>query len=278
LADLPPSSTDARHEVEDPGREAGVVDDLGQDEGVQGRHFRRLEHHGAAGGQRRGHLGHDLVERVVPGGDGADDPDRLLHHQAVADLLLESEVAQHLGVVADLGGGQADLDHGRQLDRHPDLGGDELGQLRLPGRQALLDTLEVLGPLLGGGGRPGRKGGLGGGDGPVDVGGDAIGDPADDLLGGGAVDVDGAGAAGGNPRPVDIDGVALDHGDLLSSPDRRNSPLECCRWMTASSERAGVSRSTAPRCGSCARPVATFPNIKRCGRGTASSRCARRLR
>ena len=75
-------------EVEHAGRQADLVDDLGEDERVQRRDLARLEHHRAAGGQRRRDLRGDLVQRVVPRRDRADDADRLAHDQRVADLLL----------------------------------------------------------------------------------------------------------------------------------------------------------------------------------------------
>ena len=62
---------DSGDEVEDAGRGAELVEDLGQDEGVERGHLTGLDHHGAAGGQGRCHLGGDLVQRIVPRGDGA---------------------------------------------------------------------------------------------------------------------------------------------------------------------------------------------------------------
>ena len=82
LADL---GAGAGHEVEHAGGQAGVVDDLGEDEGVERGDLAGLEHDGAAGGHGVGDLGGDLVERVVPRRDAADDADRLLDHEAVAD-------------------------------------------------------------------------------------------------------------------------------------------------------------------------------------------------
>ena len=51
--------------------------DLGKPQGGLGGGVARLEHHGVAGGQRRGDLPHGHEQRVVPGGDLADDADRL---------------------------------------------------------------------------------------------------------------------------------------------------------------------------------------------------------
>ena len=73
---------------------------------------RRLEHHGATGGERRGDLAGDLVERPVPGRDHAYDPGRLLHEQKVLVLLLELVVTQDLrsgGEVHEAGRGLGGL-------------------------------------------------------------------------------------------------------------------------------------------------------------------------
>ena len=66
-----------RHEVEHAGRQADLVDDLGEDERIDRRDLARLEHHRAAGGHGVGGLRGDLVQRVVPRRDAADDTDRL---------------------------------------------------------------------------------------------------------------------------------------------------------------------------------------------------------
>ncbi len=78
--------TGADHQVEHTGGQAHLVDDLGEDVGVERGDLRRLEHDGAAGGQCRGHLADDQVQRVVPRRDGTDDADGLADHQRVADL------------------------------------------------------------------------------------------------------------------------------------------------------------------------------------------------
>src|SRR5690606_38346064 len=67
--------TVAAHEIEDTGGELRLVDDLGEDEGIEGRDLAGLEDDRAAGGEGGGHLRADLVERVVPRRDAADDAD-----------------------------------------------------------------------------------------------------------------------------------------------------------------------------------------------------------
>ena len=56
----------------------------------------RLEHDRAAGRERRRDLRGDLVQRVVPRRDRADDADRLAHDQRVADLLLPRDVLEQV--------------------------------------------------------------------------------------------------------------------------------------------------------------------------------------
>src|SRR5262249_26237864 len=75
------------HEVVDAARDPGLGEQLGEQVRGQGGDLARLVYDGAAGGERGGDLGHRLVQRVVPGGDGADNADRLVHDQGVADLV-----------------------------------------------------------------------------------------------------------------------------------------------------------------------------------------------
>ena len=93
----PTTGTGAGHQVEHAGGQADLVDDLGEDERVERRHLARLEHDGAAGGERGADLADDLVERVVPRRDRADDADRLLDDEGVADLLFELERVEQRG-------------------------------------------------------------------------------------------------------------------------------------------------------------------------------------
>ena len=156
-------------EVEHAGRQADVVDDLGEDEGVERGDLRRLEHHGAAGGQRGRDLGGDLVERVVPRRDGADDADRLLHDERVADRLLELERLDDPAVFWNDISGRPACTSRLRLFTMPTSWVTSVAISSMPGLTALGDAGEVLGPLLDRGLRPRREGGLGGGDGLVDV-------------------------------------------------------------------------------------------------------------
>ena len=224
LADL---GTGAHDHVEHAGRQADVVDDLGQDVGVERCDLGRLQHDGAAGGEGATDLAHDLVERVVPRRDAADDTDRLLDDQAVADRLLPLDLAEQVGVALHVHGGEPGLDHGGPGDRHADLAGDRLGDLGSTGHEALVEALEVLLALLDVGLAPGAERRLRRGHGLVDVGGDAVGDAAHDFLGRRVDHVDGAGTLGGDPGPVDVDLVVLAHVLCLMSLSAGGSPPLC---------------------------------------------------
>jgi hypothetical protein len=197
------------HKVEHAAGQAGVVDDLGEDVGVERRDLRRLQHDGAAGGEGVGDLRRDLVQRVVPRRDGADDTDRLLHDEAVAEGLL-------VGVVLADGGGrregvdrQAGLDEQAQPLRHACFLGHDRGDLVHSGAESLGDAAAVLGPLLRGGLRPPVERGTGGAGGLVDVVGGPVGDRADHRAVGRVVDVDRPAAGGRHPRAVDVELVGL---------------------------------------------------------------------
>ncbi len=72
----------ALHHVVDAGRHAGRVQHLGPDDRAERRDLGRLQHHRAAGGQRRRHLADDLVDRPVPRRNQAAHADRLAHDHA----------------------------------------------------------------------------------------------------------------------------------------------------------------------------------------------------
>jgi hypothetical protein len=180
-----------------------------------GRHFAGLEHHGVAGGQGRGHLQGDLVQRVVPGRDAADDADGLAHDQRVADLLLELVAAEHLGGDGEVGLRQAGLDEVAEEERHADFLGDGAGDLVGAGLEAGVDLHQVGGALFLGQCAPGGEGGLGGGDGRVDVGGGAFGDGGDHFFGGRIGDGERVGAGGWHPLAVDVQLLVCSHGATI---------------------------------------------------------------
>ena len=113
-----------------PAGQADFVRRIGQHQRAQRRQLRRLQHDGAAGGERRGHLRHNLMEWVVPRRDAADHADRLLDDERVAEFFFERVIADELRVQRD----DRDRELGLHLlgkpDRRPDLVGDGLRHLR----------------------------------------------------------------------------------------------------------------------------------------------------
>ena len=97
-------------QIEHPGGQPGMVDDLGQHESVERGHLGRLEDHRAAGRQSGRHLRCDLMQREVPRGDGGHHPDRFPHHQRIADVLLEANRVEQLAHGAERQSWQTRLD------------------------------------------------------------------------------------------------------------------------------------------------------------------------
>ena len=190
LADRRPVAGD---EVEDPRRQADRVDDLGEHEGVERRDLARLDDHRAARGKRRRDLGRDLVERIVPWRDRADDTDRLTDDQRVADLRLPLELGEQRGERAEVDCGERGLDAGRELERHPDLPGDQLGDLVGALAQRGRDPLQPGGPLRDRRLRPVIESLAGSGNRAVNVRRVALGDRPHHLLGRRVDDVDAPG-------------------------------------------------------------------------------------
>ena len=157
------------HQVEHASRHAGSVHDLGEDVPGEGRNFRGLQHHGAAGRDGGRHLADDLVQRPVPGRDEPADADGLLHQEGRAALFFELEVLQDVD-----GGGQV-----AHADRYLGALGEGGGGAHFLGHREgqVAEALLVLGQyavedveaLLAGGLGPGLEGLLGGGDSLVDV-------------------------------------------------------------------------------------------------------------
>ena len=138
---------------------------------------RRLQHDGAPRGDgRRQLVGHE-VEREVERADGAHDSDRQAEREAELALPRGRRVERHhlAGQLAGLGGRELERAHGplgldpRRLDRLGRLVGDRAAELLGPLGEEGGGPVEDLGPL------PRRERafvqrGLGGGDGPLDVG------------------------------------------------------------------------------------------------------------
>jgi hypothetical protein len=145
------------------------------------------------------------VQGVVPGSDARDDADRLAHDEGVADLLaVEVEGTGQSCEVAEVERRQPDLDHLREAQGHAHVVGDELADLVGPGSQRVRCGLQVVGALVRGQCRPAGEGCPGSGHGLVGVGGRALGNAGDELLGGRVEDVDRLAAGGVDPLATDV--------------------------------------------------------------------------
>ena len=180
----------ARHDVDDAGRHAGFHCKLGQPQRSEGRLFRRLEHHGAAGCDRRADLPDGGGQRAVPGNDRADDADGFLQRvgkdfagQRVLDGLamqrrgLACIIAQHAEHAQAIAAGTGDRCahvEGVELRQLLEILLDEVGE---PEQHALpLEWLHLAPRPLEGAAR--------GGDRAVDVLGVALGDDGEQFAGG----------------------------------------------------------------------------------------------
>ena len=117
-------------DVEHAFRQADLVRGLGEHERAERRHFRRLQHDRAAGGERRRDLADDLMQRVIPRRHAADDADRFLDDERVAELFFELRLANELGVHPDHHDRELGLDLGGKPDRGADFVRDRFRDLR----------------------------------------------------------------------------------------------------------------------------------------------------
>ncbi len=166
-----------------PAGKPDLVGRVGQHQRAQRRNLRRFEHHGASGGKRRRDLRDNLMQRVVPRRDAADDADRILDDERIAELFFEAILADELGVEPDRGDREFDLHLRRKTDRRADFVRDRFGHLRHARLHRRGQLVEPIRALFGGGLPPRaverRARGL---DGAIDVLGVALRDAADGFF------------------------------------------------------------------------------------------------
>ena len=161
---------EAVDQVEHALRHAGFMQDFREDHRRGRREFRRLEDHGAAGGERGRDLAGDLVERPVPGRDHADDADRLAHDNGGADRLLEMIVLEHFqrrSDVAQAGTGLQPFGHRQRRAHFVGNGGADFLHAALVD---LDDLFQQRNALFTAGLRKGDESALGGGNRLVEIG------------------------------------------------------------------------------------------------------------
>ena len=200
----------AHDQVEDTGRNAAAVDDVGQRPGAAGHEVGRLEDHAVAEGQGRGDLPGGNGDGEVPGGDQADHADGLARDfdadarahggqgfagQAQAFAREELEDLACAAHFADgLGAGLAFFTR------------QQVAQLFLAGEDFVADLVQGIVAGLDAAGAPCGKGRSGSGDGRLHIGGIALGVFADDVRQVAGV---GVGAVAVSGRPLAVDEVVV---------------------------------------------------------------------
>ncbi|MCY1425506.1 hypothetical protein D9M71_412950 [compost metagenome] len=140
-----------------------------------------LEHHGIAGGQRRGDLPRGHHQRVVPWRDGSDHAERVAaHHAGVAGHVFAGELAllaaHGAGEEAEHVGGGGHVVLPRQMQRLAAVQGFQAGEGVGAPVDGVGDGEEGGGALRRGGPRPAGEGALGGLHGLFDLVGGGFGD------------------------------------------------------------------------------------------------------
>jgi hypothetical protein len=99
-------------------RQPSLMDELDETPARERRRVRRLDDDRATGGDRGRHLMHDEVQRVIEGGNRADDADRFLGGECPAIPARRSQAHRDLapGEMLQLAGGALDsVDRARRL-------------------------------------------------------------------------------------------------------------------------------------------------------------------
>ena len=133
-------------EIEGAWREAGLVDELGEEEARERRHLRRLEHHRVPRQQSGHHLERALVHRPVPRRDQPADADGLVTDEVAGrarriDGLLESKPRHHAQKRPNVSETRRHLRRLRQRDGCAHLDADRLRHLA---GALLVEPLQVL--------------------------------------------------------------------------------------------------------------------------------------
>ena len=162
---LADTGTIAIDQIEHAGGHTGLVHDLGKHDAAQGRDFARLEHHGTTRGQRRRHLGGNLVHRPVPRRDQSGHADSLMDNQGRAAHLFKNESLKCRHRRIEMAEPGACLIRQRKRIRRTHFHGNRLGDVTHPGFVNIANTREKREPFGGGPCTETRKRRARGGDG-----------------------------------------------------------------------------------------------------------------
>ena len=228
-------------EVEDAGRHARLVKHLGHEQGIERGDLRGLEHHGAACGQGRGNLAHDLVDGPVPGRDHADHAHGLVHDGRAALHMFEGKVLEDLDGGAQMGHTHGGLRRLGQPQRRPHLLRDGLHKVAV----AALVDLQHLGQqgqaLFAAGARVALERATRGGHSLVHIGGRSHADAGNGLLVGGIDDLQAARADRIHPLAVDIElQMVLHEAISLVSSQKKRFAIRGRRCVARAHRRSGA--------------------------------------
>ena len=197
VSSAPISRALADHHVEDAGRHARAVGELGERQRRQRGLRGRLDHHRASGGQRRSGLAGDHRGREVPRRDGGADPDRLLEdHDAPGGVGRREHVAAHpLGLLGEPFEERRRVGHlaARLGERLALLERDDPGEIVGVLDDQVEPPAQHAGPVLGRPRPPAGPGAVGRGDGLGGLGAAQRREVGDRLPGRGVVDAEAAG-------------------------------------------------------------------------------------
>ncbi|GIW20098.1 MAG: hypothetical protein KatS3mg065_0394 [Chloroflexota bacterium] len=243
----------AGDDVEDAVGQAGLPGELGEAEGGEGRRRGGLEDDRVAGRQGRTDLPDRHPEGIVPGRHLADDADRLAADEArvAAGVLgrpLALEDPGRPGEEAEVVDGEGEVRFAAELVGRPGLEGLDPGQLVGLGLDAVGEAPQDGRPLAGREATPDARleGAPGGGDGGIDVVDGPLGDPADELAGRRAADLEPGPGAGGRRSTID------DHRDVGTALQGRHG------WNSSAAPRPpAAARYALPT----ARPSGGLPTV-----------------
>ena len=174
------------------------------DNGVQRRHFGRLQHHRAARGDARRNLADDLVDRPVPRRDQPDYADRFARNQRRTLDILEPVALQHLDHPRQMRRAGSRLRLQRELQRRTHFPRQRLGNILPPLVVLGQNGPQQIQPVLARCPRERRKRRLRGSNRSVHILGTTDGDLRERLLGGRIDNAQQRGLQRIDPGPVHI--------------------------------------------------------------------------
>ncbi len=208
---LPHGGPVAVDQVVHAGRHPGFVEHTCEQVAAERSDLAGLQHHRTAGGERRGDLADDLVDRPVPRGDQTAHADRLADDTRRAAVVLELEVLQGLDRRVEMRRARGRLRFPREADRCSHLVRDRRGDLVVVHLVGNEDTPQQIQSLLARGPRVRFERRTCGLDGAVDISRATQQDRADAFLGRRVHHLELPGLSRLDPLAVDIEPLEFVH-------------------------------------------------------------------